>query len=147
MECSWLLTSLRLKLCIQQRTLYPYGGFGGHESIPHLLNDDAFYNIARFFSNFIFNFESQVWTAHTVLYIFLYASGMQHNFSHIKSSSSRILSTWKWGRKLENKSCYMQKLTKYTQKYKIMYIAPWCIVFFFLHLILTIHEGTAVFFF
>jgi hypothetical protein len=32
---------LCLKLCIQQRSFYPYGGFGGHESIPRPLSVDA----------------------------------------------------------------------------------------------------------
>jgi hypothetical protein len=54
------MTPLRLKLCIQQRTLHPYEGFGGHESICRPLSDDAFYNIARFFPNFTWNFEGQV---------------------------------------------------------------------------------------
>jgi hypothetical protein len=54
------MTPLSLKVCIQQRTLYPYEGFGGHESICRPLSNDAFYNIARFFLNFIWNFEGQV---------------------------------------------------------------------------------------
>jgi hypothetical protein len=32
-------------------------------------------------------------------------------------------------------------------KYRILYIAPWCTVFFFQHLFLTVHEGTAIIFF
>ena len=51
---------LSLKLSIQQKSFYSYGGFGGHESIPCPLFVDAFYNIARFLFNFTLNFEGQV---------------------------------------------------------------------------------------
>jgi hypothetical protein len=104
------LTRLSLKFYIQRWTLYPYGGFSGHESIPRPLYNDAFYSIARLFSNLTLNFEGQVWAAHMVLYIFLYASGMQYNCSHIKSSSSSILSTRKWRRVLENNKIHAKIL-------------------------------------
>ena len=139
------LTPLCLKLCIQQKSFYPYGGFGEHESIPHVLSVDAFYNIASFFFNFPLNFEGQVWAAHMVLYTFLYVSGTYHNCSHRESSSSNILSTQNWRRLLRKRSYYLHKLTKYKQKYRIMYTGSWCTIFFFLHLLLTIHNRTAVF--
>ena len=96
------------------------------------------------FFQFTLNFEGQVWAAHTVLYTFLYASAMHHNCSHSESSSSNIFSAQKW-RRLLKKSCHLHKLTKNMPKYIIMYTRPWCIVFFILHLLLTIHNWTVVF--